>query len=310
MPRRLLGWVFVFLAVPGILYTGIAAAADSPSAATIAPAYQEVDVSQAEPEKSFTFRLTNTSSYAQRYDLSAVDFGTLDETGGVAFLGDNTSDFEQKYGLASWLVLEKDIVYADPGQTQTVQVTVQNRQSLAPGGHYGAILVKASPQDTAAVGDKVKLQAVLSSLILVKKEGGLRYDLRLDSEHDNGGRLRLPSVVDLRFQNSGNVHAVPRGLVRLVDPAGHEVARGIINADSSFVLPESFRRLQVVLQPMARAWLPGHYRLAVQYRYDGGEKVTTWERDCWLVPPALILAGATLLATVSVLGWLFLRRYR
>lgn len=302
--RRL---VLALAAVSALWPLGLLAAA-GPAAATITPAYQEIDVSQAAPQQSFSFKLTNRSSYAQRYDLSAVDFGTLDETGGVAFLGDNTSNFEQKYGLASWLVLEKTVVYADPGQTQTLEVTVQNRESLAPGGHYGAILVKASPQNAPAGGDKVELQAVLSSLILVKKEGGLRYDLRLDRENDNANVLRLPSVINLRFQNSGNVHAVPRGLVRLIDPRGREVARGIINTDSSFVLPESFRRLQVTMQPLTRAWLPGRYRLAVQYRYDGGTQVTTWERSLWLLPGSLVwtVAGILLLAA-ALLIW-YLRR--
>lgn len=303
--RRLLVAVVI---VAGFLAPATALAAPSPSAASISPAYQEIDVSQNAPQQSFTFKLTNKSNYAQRYDLSAVDFGTLDETGGVAFLGDNTTNFEQKYGLASWLTLEKTIVFADPGQTQTLRVTIENRESLAPGGHYGAILVKASPQDVSAEGDKVELQAVLSSLILVKKEGGLRYGLSLSGETDNANRLRLPSVINLRFQNSGNVHAVPRGLIRVVDPAGHEVARGVINTDSSFILPESFRRLQVATLPLARAWLPGRYRLAVQYRYDGSNQVTTWEKSFWLLPSDLVWTLAVVaLALGGCIIW-FLRR--
>lgn len=296
------------LVAAGALWPLSLQAAAGPAAASITPAFQEIDVSQAAPQQSFSFKLTNHSSYPQRYDLSAVDFGTLDETGGVAFLGDNTSNFEQKYGLASWLVLEKTVVFADPGQTQTLEVTVQNRESLAPGGHYGAILVKASPQNAQAGGDKVELQAVLSSLILVKKEGGLRYDLKLDRESDNANVLRLPGLISLRFQNAGNVHAVPRGLVRLIDPRGREVARGIINTDSSFVLPESFRRLQVTTQPLSRAWLPGRYRLAVQYRYDGGTQVTTWERSLWLLPATLVWGAIGVFLLIAGLLIWYVRR--
>jgi len=63
------------------------------------------------------------------------------ETGGVVFSG-LSADYQQKYGLANWITLERSIVTVAARSTQNIKFEIRNDETLSPGGHYGAIVVK------------------------------------------------------------------------------------------------------------------------------------------------------------------------
>jgi hypothetical protein len=117
-------------------------------------------------------------------------------------------------------------------------VTIDNSSSLTPGGHYGAILATAQTAPTdKPMQARVGVLAVLSSLILLVKDGGPPPNLDLKSQTISGRGLQLPSQVDQQFVNAGDVHVVPRGVVQVIDPAGHVVERGALNVNSGIILP-------------------------------------------------------------------------
>src|SRR5207244_2068642 len=86
--------------------------------------------------------LTNHTMTLQELDLSVRDFGSLNDTGGILLEGSNR--YTQRYGLASWLSLGTDTVVLQPNETRSVPVTVYNRSSLQPGGHYGAVVASVN----------------------------------------------------------------------------------------------------------------------------------------------------------------------
>ena len=98
----------------------------------VSPAFQELAIKPDQSRADYTLQLINRNATDQNFRLSTVDFGALDDSGGVAFLGKPSSELEHKYGLASWMILEKDAVFVPAGKTVAVTVTVDNRQSLAP----------------------------------------------------------------------------------------------------------------------------------------------------------------------------------
>jgi len=243
------------------------AAATVPRGISLSPFEQNITFSPGEAVQSFNLTLTNDTPTVQELDLSVHDFGSLNDTGGIVIEGSNS--YTEHYGLASWISLGTDTVILAPHQSRLIPVTVENRQDLAPGGHYGAVVATVNNLDTNP-GNKVVLNQQLVSLILVDKQGGEHYDMRLDSIATNGNWFRLPTTVQLRFQDSGNVQVVPRGIVQLLGPTGGVISQGTINSDSDFVLPETYREIYVPLTVINRAdpW-PGVYRIRVLYRYDG-----------------------------------------
>lgn len=272
--------------------------AKRPGGITIAPAFQDVTIAADQASASYQFSITNNTSDPLELSLSAVDFGSLDESGGVLFSGDSRKSLDYRYGLAQYVTLERDRLVVDPKKTEKVQLTVTNKESLSPGGHYGAILV--SPTPGGGRSTKVEVNQVLSSLLFVRKQGGEIYELALRDITTAGNLFTAPENVELRFQNSGNVHVVPRGILTVTDPRGRVVKRGFINTGSGIVLPETFRRLNAPLESSATSWMPGKYKLTVSYRYDGSAQLQTREYEYYYINGwylfAMLLSVAVVIA--------------
>lgn len=273
-------------------------AAETPVASgiSISPFLQKIDITPEDTVREFSISLANNTKVSQEIELSNRDFGSLDETGGLVFAGAN--EYTEKYGLASWLSLEASSLVLGPGERKDILVRVENRESLGPGGHYGAIVASVADRDERT-GNRVSVRQELTSLIFVNKVGGARYDLALASVSRNGSLFALPSSVTLRFQNPGNVHVTPRGTVELRAPDGSVVRKGIINADSAFVLPKTYRQVIIPLDASSGARpasLMNNYRLVVNYRYDGFADTATrslsvsYVNGIWLLGIGAVLA--------------------
>lgn len=282
------------------------AADNEQSGLSVSPVFQEVVFNAGDIQTEFSVTLKNETTEAMTLRPSVVDFGSLDESGGVAFLG-QSENLEHKYSLASWMRPEKDVLSLDAGETEELRVVIENRETLSPGGHYGAILFKIGDEvDASGKENQVAVQQLISVLVFAKKQGGEVYHLELGESTWSKIFFAPPSRVELRFQNSGNVHVVPRGTVVLTDPLGRKIAKGVINQESGFLLPETLRTYPVILQNLARALIPGKYTLTIAYRYDGKEDVVMKEMSRVLFPWQGLAAIICVLAILY--GKWFLKR--
>lgn len=251
-----------------------AAAAAPSQEVSVSPFLQEVRISGSEPTKNFDISYTNDSSKNQTLVLSVVDFGSLDQTGGVAFAGSGLSQLFDKYTLSHWLILPNNNIVLAPGQKTTVTPVISNEGSLAPGGHYAAIVATVLDPDSGS-SNNVSVKQKISSLVLAVKTGGEKYDLSLAKIQTNGNLLRLPDQVDLTIRGTGNTHVVPRGVVTLKD-GNKIISRGVINQESSFLLPATTRDFTSELHQLSKpSWLHHSLTLQVDYRYDGLDKFAT-----------------------------------
>lgn len=262
---------------------------------TISPAFQQITIGQNEPEKTFDFAVTNNTSLEYELSLASVDFGSLDESGGVLFMGQSDKSLNYKYGLSQDITLQQDRVVVEPKATTKIPVTITNKESMSPGGHYGAILVTPSESESTS---KVQVNQVISSLLFVTKEGGAVYQMGLQSFQLKTHLFSSPSEVDVRFQNAGNVHVVPRGLVTITDPRGRIVKRGFVNDGSGIMLPETFRKFTVPLRVINTAWWPGLYHMTLTYHFDGETVEHTKELTFTYVNGWYIVAIMALFAVV------------
>lgn len=273
---------------------------------SLSPLFHEVTFEASDTEKRVEVEVSNRTDRDAEFFLSAVDFGTLDESGGVAFLGGG-GDFERRYGLASWMRLPTDRMILPAGATEVVPVVIENKESLSPGGHYGAVAF----QMENASGDTlesslVSVRSSFASLFFVKKSGGevmnLEYRGVLRMDRDAFG---VPEKIFLRFQNAGNAHLVPRGIVAVRDMWGRVVRRSVLNEESGRILPESFRTYTVPLKNMAPAFLPGTYTISVEYRYDGSDDVVAAPEKTVFPVLLLFLWGLGGGGIIMCVLWLF-----
>ncbi len=305
MKRFLATLLFGGLFLCGMVLLDTPAFADSsPSGLTVSPAFQEMLLDQAEQEKVFFVSVTNNTHDAVILRLSVYDFGGLDESGGVAFLG-ASNNLEKKYSLASWMRPEKDVVTLEPGETQRVRVTIENRESLGPGGHYGALTFKTEGDTRADMDNSIAVNQLFSTLVFVKKIGGEVYGLDLRGNELAHNLAHLPGTVRLRFQNTGNVHVVPRGIITISDPLGRVVRKGIVNEESGIILPETLRAYSISLKSVRKSFIPGKYTLSISYRYDGKETFETSSMKLGIfVPMPILIIGV---AMAAIAGWYIVR---
>ncbi|MEI6650934.1 MAG: hypothetical protein WCL23_05950 [Candidatus Moraniibacteriota bacterium] len=297
---RVLSFASLFLGVY------VAEAQDATPGFSIDPFYKEISIAKDQEKTPFSLNVTNHTAQVAVFRVSVLDFGALDESGGIAFSGSNET---LKYSLASWVSLQNDTLVVQAGQTESVNGYVENRESLSPGGHYGAIYLKN--EDTSGAIDSeqnVSFNPSMASLLFVRKVGGEIYGLDLDSTDFTHAAFSLPDSVKLRFRNTGNVHVTPRGTVAVIDPLGKTVERGIINEPSSIVLPESFRSLKTSLMRSVTAFVPGRYTLYASYRFDGKEDFSQQHVDFFFIPPMFIISVTAI--TIALAIFIRFRRKR
>ncbi|NTW13690.1 MAG: hypothetical protein HGA31_01525 [Candidatus Moranbacteria bacterium] len=238
---------------------------------SLEPFFQEIEISGGELSQEVTVILRNNTDSDATFRVSMKDFGSLDESGGVAFLGGG-SDFGEKYGLASWMHSDIEQFTVPSRDSQSVPVRISDRETLPAGGHYGAVLFELLGVGENADESQVSVRSSFASLIFINKVGGeIRGMTHTDTfvlETDIAG---VPDKVSVRFRNDGNTHLVPRGRIFVEDPFGRVVREGVLNADSGRMLPESQRIFSVALKPIHRALFPGTYTIGVEYRYDGND---------------------------------------
>ncbi len=288
----------IFGALSIILFPASVAQA---SGFTVTPMMQEVTLDEGELSETYVATVTNDTAALATFELSVIDFGSLDESGGVAFVG-ATGALEEKYALASWMQPETSELSVAPGETRSVRVRIENRENLSPGGHYGALVFKSTSVARLDV-PSVAINQIFSSLVLVKKTGGAKYGLELVSFSHPDHWFVFDRAVAPRFQNPGNVHVVPRGEVRVTDPLGRLVYRGVLNEGSAIILPETFREYPFKLFSVERAFVPGRYSLDFSYRYDGREEKELWSKQFFYFPPLSLLVIVGGIACIVIFLW-------
>lgn len=243
--------------------------ADALNGLTVSPPLKEITLGPGLIETATDITLQNNTAQAIRAHLQLVDLKALGVYGGSSL---DKAGLTDKYDLANWMTLPGgDSVVISSGQTIKVKVNIANRSDLSPGGHYGAVVITSSSADSG-VASNVNISQQLVSLLFIKKLGGEVYGLKLGQLTYKGSDI--PQEVTLPFSATGNVHVVPRGYIEVTDPTGKLVAKGIINQDSSLILPGSTRQFVTLMQPVSAANKPGRYKITAYYRYDGQSEFT------------------------------------
>lgn len=219
---------------------------------TVEPAYQEIEITENDAAVDAVLTFKNQSDNPQQVELFAYDFKQTDHFGSLALLDGINNNY--LHTLVSYLSFEKDSVIIQAHSEEEVVVKIKNRVSLSPGGHYAAVIARSVDD---RMQSQQKILPAISSLLLVRKVGGERVNLSLKEILWDPKFIvtHLPEKVELMFENGGNIHVAPRGTIKIIDVFGRTVSQGIINDSSLYLLPGTFRRIPVTLQP-SRPFFP------------------------------------------------------
>jgi len=269
----------------------------------LSPFSQEIVLEPGQQKAEFSVSIENTTDAAANLHISAVDFSMRDDSGGVTLLEPDNQP--RKYGLADWMDFDSDALALGPGEKKDVIVTLKNDDSLAVGGHYGAVvfMMEGAP-GSSSVAFK------LASLVFAEKAGGENPGLELQGQELQTQFLKNPAGIKLFFQNTGNTHLVPRGIVKVTDFFGRETLRGIINPESAIILPETARSFPVAFQELSASIFPGRYTLSVEYRFDGQDSFVMRKAGFNLIPIGSIIIIIGIIAVIIAVSRILWRKIK
>lgn len=276
---------------------------DRQAGITVSPAIAQIKLGKSQTTAAFPVTLTNNTAESVVIDLSVRDFTSYGENGQVSFMSQNQSD---AHGLAKSLTFSPTQLVLAAGQHRMIVVSIANAGSLSPGGHYGVLLYKAVSV-TNGHGNSVGITQAVSTLVFATTYGGDTQSLQFEAVDVGRAVTAMPTAVNVVLANSGNTQSTPRGYAQIIGHGNKVVAQGILNVDSSMILPGGKRLFSVVLTKTGRAW-PGAYHVRVYYRYDGQQGFVIFRKAFLFINVTLILAMIVALALIALaVRWLLPR---
>ncbi len=267
----------------------------------VSPAIEQLALAKGQDKVSFSVLVTNDSASPVTLVASVDDFTALNSTGSALFLN-NTTRLPAPHGLAHWMQPMLSEIMLGPHASKLVPVTISNASSLAPGGHYGAVIFKVVPSATQ-LKNSLSANAAVSVLVFLTTYNSGREAVALSRPQLSTIAVDMPDGINLVFANSGDVQTTPRGVVVITDRSGHEVVRGIVNVESGLVLPQTSRLYQVQLKTEWQYAWPGMYHLSAYYRAGNSTVVSRYDATFFYVSPllvSLLMGGLAILLVFAI----------
>lgn len=195
-----------------------------------------------------------------------------------------------KYGLLSWMTVDKTPFTLGPGQKKEVPFTVNVPQNAEVGGHYGTILFRASSADgtDGAGGSSIGISGRIGSIILVSVPGDAKKSGELISVTTPGFLQYGPLTVNAEYKNTGSVHYVTKGTATFKGIFGKRT----VTFDEKTILPDVQRNTTAKLD---KTWLIGPiFTTATLEAGDGTKQSMSTTTFAFPVIPGLITIFAIL----------------
>ncbi len=219
-------------------------AASDVHAITIIPPSLEFEAPPGQTYET-TVKLFNETDQTVVLYSEATNFGAAGETGRPSYRFDAEPE-----GLSSWITVEPGPYTLDPGARVTVPITIAPPADAEPGGHYAALFFSDQPKD-AEQGGAVAVGSKIGILLLARvpgdvTEAGAIKEFYLEDKPTSVNRLPITFVT--RYENTGNVHLRPTGMIEVQNMFGSSVASIDFNPSNGATLPNTIRKYDTVWQ--------------------------------------------------------------
>ncbi len=256
--------IFVVISMLGFFSTPAAHAqtqTQQQKGITVSPSIAHIDLATDPAEYTLTY--TNNTGANINLLLSVQDFSELEGTYQVNFLNQKDAA-NYKYSLSSWISFENNNLQLNPGEKKSVKIFI-DKDRITKGGHYASILAEIQqPENKHAINVK----PALSALLFVRASTGKEIEEgKISDFKPLRDGIEYPDAYIVMFENRGNVHVIPYGLIQIYDPLGSLVAKGSFNTYSLDALPESIRRYDTKVTTYQKILLPGIYTARIDLHF-------------------------------------------
>jgi hypothetical protein len=255
------------------------------------------------------FSITNRIGRTMNFNIELEDFrGSDNPEETVVLLGKEKGH----YSLKDYIQPEITNFTLNHGQRIFLSIKISIPQDAEPGGLYGSALITTNPPEPQGETEKgkakgqLKMVSRLGCLLFVRVEGdakeeGSLKNFRTDKKFYESASKKNPISFQLFFENKGNVHLNPYGIIEIKNLLGKKV--GEIEMEPFFAMPDSIRKREVKWD---REWLFGQYTAFAGLNRGYQNIVDQKSLSFWVIPWKLILAGLVILfLTIWFFKWVF-----
>lgn len=237
-----------------------------------------------------TIYFTNRTGRSINFLVNIEDFkGSRNPTTGTMFLGEEKGP----YSLKDYLHPDTKEFTLEHGQRISLPIEIAIPEDAEAGGRYGVVFASAlPPKIEAEVTEEVKptigVISRVGCLFFVRVKGEVIENGFLESFTTLNGKNYYengPIGFELLFENNGNVHLAPYGILEITNLLGKKVAE--IELDPWFAMPDSIRLREVKWD---KRFLFGRYRALASVNRGYQDIIDKKSINFWVIPWKLILA--------------------
>ncbi|MEN9649257.1 MAG: hypothetical protein RL094_224 [Candidatus Parcubacteria bacterium] len=261
------------------------------------------------PGETLTRNVMVTSRINKRSNflVQIEDFiGSKEEQMPVVLLGDQKSPYTFKDNILP----EVDSFNLDFGQRITLPISITVPKDARPGGYYTSVIIANQPDEASddSGAGRTRVISRVGVLLFIRVNGPVVEKGQLDDFRLKEGKRQLgvlqsgPLSFEILFNNTGTVHLVPHGEVKIKNAFGQEVAK--LPVDAYFAMPNAFRYRQVTWEKQI---LAGRYTAELSLTKGYGDEVDVKTISFWVLPWKYI-GGIILFAILITLAYYFFSR--
>lgn len=256
---------------------------------------------------SSSVRVINSNPYEIKVFADVVNFAPKGERGQGKFLP--VIDTEtQGQTVAEWVDITKEAIVIPPEQTVEVPFSIKVPETAPPGGHFAALLIGTKPPEGVEGMIGVETSQVVTTLLFLKVTGDVIEDGSIRSFRTEKSLVEKPEATfELRFENKGNVHLLPRGDIKILNMWGQERGLIPINSTTMFgtVLPDSVRNYSFTWKGEWSLADMGRYTAIATLGYGEEQKQFSSSKIAfWVIPfKALGLVLLILIGFIAFFTW-------
>ena len=276
---------------------------------SISPALIERDTSPGEV-LSLNIKVSNFDMEGTTVYRSTADFTGDPNEGGTPYFIENPDST----AFSTWVQLSENQLFINAEERIEIPFTIRVPEDAEPGGHYGAIIISTENPRLEAGVPMVGATSEIGTLLLTKVAGEVIEQGRTLSFKTSKTLYQQPPVIfEIRFENMGNVHTKPTGVIEIFNSVGIKEEVLQINRAFGSVLPGTTRKFEEKWEP--GKWLNiiprmGKYKAEALLTY--GLPSTTEDLGAvtfWLIPGKFLAKVAGVIVAILFILRLLLRSY-
>lgn len=235
---------------------------------------------------SFTLQINNVTNFPLPVKSFVRDLRLQSE--------DLKTSERSRLDASKWFAIEEPDFILQPKQVRTIKGSITPPADAVPGGHYATIFFQPLLPKDALSPSMAYVNTRIGVLAFLIVKGDIEQKALLTSPLQTNRLVRHgPITFTFTVQNTGNVHLVPNGAVRIYDHHNKQV--GKLAVPPGIILPDTVKEYSLQWNPVSKM---GKYRAILEIDSGADVQLEKTTVTFWIFPWIEGLFSILLLSTL------------